>query len=218
MDNPTISGIYPFSYPALTTSSITVFSRTTVPDGIFCCNTISSAISSECCLSVICVIRLASPTVFSASARAMFTTSGAYTYPFSNCPRFEWNKSANLITPVTSNTINTHTAAAATPDVIFNQIGHLPISIFFKWILFRLTSRSLNKSASRSSAVCVRSSMRIFKAFIIAFSLFFGILTPSLDGGSNVSLLRRSIASSGVTPVIILYNVAAQAYTSVHVP
>ena len=128
--NPSMSGIYVTCSPALTTIAMTVFSFTTSPPGIFCVNTRFSGITESFFLSVICMMRFASETFFSASSNSVLIIFGAYTYPSERFPLSPWNMSETRITPVNSNTIHVTTAAVPIPEAIFTHNGHLPISIF----------------------------------------------------------------------------------------
>ena len=125
---------------------------------------------------------------------------------------------SQFITPVTNKVPTTSTANIDAATTAFNHVGHLPRSLDFDVTRFLCTTSVVVSSYSSLSISGVLSLISIFKAFNIAFSTFSDMFPANFDGNSSVSLEHLSIESSGVTPVIILYKVAPQPYTSVHGP
>ena len=74
-------------------------------------------------------------------------------------------------------------------------------------------------SASEKEAISgKRPDALTAMAFMSASLAYWGISTPRLIGDARVSSCTRSIASGGMTPVMIRYIVAASAYSSDHGP
>ena len=200
--------------------------RLTVP--FFCMNVpptgcwmiiVPAGMYSDCTVPLVDASRVLSSIILIASSLFIPSTSGAIAI-FSGISILVVYLE-KFITPVSRRTPNAAKHASSAGMPILAHSGQLYRSIFFIFPYTLFAGVSLSSSRMNAVTVGVLSSILTFIAFSSAFSLFTEMFLFSLCGSGRISLLLlsycalRSIASGGVCPVIILYSVAASAYTSV---
>ena len=218
---PSVFGSVFVSAPPLIVILRTVFSFTGIAPSISCVSTLSLGTSDEYSFPAMLYESVFSLSLTLASSSSLLTTHGTLTIPssvyISSCLL-----ALKPMIPAAKSPDSTSTTAAMAGTAILSHTGHfLGSNTLLMPSSVSLTVSSVVSSYIRVSISLVRLSTRICMAFIIALSRFFDIPLTYFEGGCKVffpSFSRyalRSMASGGVTPVIILYRVAPTAYTSV---
>ena len=198
--------------------TVPFFSRNAPPTGV-CITTLPAEIYSDSILPPIVARRTLFSIEVIASSLYIPSTSGAITILSGITTLLLYLE--KFITPVSSRTPKVISAIRSIGISILIHKGHEYISIFLIFPYLRFAGGSAFNSPMNAATSGVLSSIRTFIALRIAFSRFTEIFLFILCGSSRISLFwdsyfaLRSIASGGVFPVIILYSVAASAYTSV---
>ena len=194
--------------PELIVRRITPFTSIKEPPTGRCIIMFPAGIYSEPTLPLTTASSFAFSIITIASSFAIPSTSGAMTILSGMTTSLEYLE--KLITPVRSNAPNTTNSARTVGTVTLSQSGQEKTSIFRILPYRRLAGGSAYNSSRRVETSGVRSSIRTFKPFKIAISRLTETFFVSLCGSTRMSLFwfsyfaRRSMASGGVFPVIIL--------------